>query len=147
MQIWMDGDACPRPIKEVLFRAAIRTRTLLIVVANHYVPTPNSPFIKKQQVSGGFDVADHYIVNTMVAGDLIVTADIPLADLVVSKGGAALNPRGKMYTHDNIKQQLAVRNLNESLRSSALLTGGVAPLNQKDIRDFSNSLDRFLSKI
>lgn len=146
MQIWIDADACPKSIKEVLFRAAIRTKTHLIVVSNHPVYIPPSPVIKKYQVHSGFDVADNYIVDNMQAGDLIITADIPLADAVVSKKGFALNPRGEMYTGENIKQQLAIRNLNESLRSSNMLMGGPPKLGPKDIRDFSNNLDRFLAK-
>jgi uncharacterized protein YaiI (UPF0178 family) len=146
MHIWMDGDACPKVIKEVLFRAAIRTKKTLIVVSNHALTVPPSPFIKKKQVGMGFDVADNYIVDHLNPGDLVITADIPLADGVVSKGGFALNPRGELYTAQNIKQHLAMRNLNESLRSCQLITGGGAKISPKDVRDFANNLDTFLAK-
>ena len=114
MQIWIDGDACPKPIKDILFRTAIRTQTPLIVVSNHALNTPASPFIKRNQVGAGFDVADRHIVDNMQAGDLVITADIPLADDVVTKGGLALNPRGELYSENNIKQLLGQRNLTLS---------------------------------
>ncbi|MDP3560243.1 MAG: YaiI/YqxD family protein [Legionellaceae bacterium] len=147
MQIWMDGDACPKPIKEVLYRAAIRTKTCLILVANHYISTPSSPFIKKHQVGAGFDMADKTIVAHMQPGDLVITADIPLADEVVSKGGTALNPRGELYTENNIKQHLARRNLNEVLRGGGLMSGGPAKLDNKNVQIFANSLDRILASM
>ena len=147
MKIWLDGDACPKAIKAILFRAVIRTKTPLIIVANHYPTAPASPFIKKMQVPMGFDVADNQIVASMESGDLVITADIPLADAVVSKGGKALNPRGEMYSSHNIKQHLAMRNLNESLRSNGLIMGGQATLSAKEIQSFANSLDRFLNQI
>lgn len=146
MYIWMDGDACPKAVKEILFRAAIRTKITLIVVSNHPLTTPASPFITKKQVGMGFDVADNYIVGNLNPGDLVITADIPLADGVVSNGGFALNPRGELYTSQNIKQHLAVRNLNESLRSCQLISSGGAKISPKDIRDFANNLDAFLAK-
>ncbi|MDI9817808.1 MULTISPECIES: YaiI/YqxD family protein [unclassified Legionella] len=145
MNIWIDGDACPRTIKELLFRAAVRTKTYLIAVSNHNIAIPASPFIKKCQVGLGFDVADNYIVNHMKQGDLVITADIPLADAVITQGGVVLNPRGGMYTANNIKSHLALRNFNESLRSCNLLTGGPAKLSQKEVQNFANSLDRILS--
>ena len=147
MQIWIDGDACPKAIKEILFRAAIRKQTYLIVVSNHYVPTPLSPLIKKYQVSQGFDVADKYILDNMNSGDLVITADIPLADATITRGGFALNPRGEVYSTQNIKQHLAMRNLNESLRGCNLLTGGPAKLGQKEVREFAKSLDKLMAKI
>lgn len=146
MQIWIDADACPNPIKTILFRAAIRTKILLLVVANHEIYAPPSLYIKKYQVAQGFDAADQYIVANLQAGDLVITADIPLADAVVSKGGWALNPRGELYTANNIKQHLAIRNRNESLRSSNQLAGGPPKLNEKDVRDFANGLDSLLAK-
>lgn len=146
MQIWMDGDACPKGIKEILFRAAIRTQTPLIAVSNHLITIPASPFIKRHQVSQGFDVADNYIVDHLNAGDLVITADIPLANDVVSKGCHALNPRGEMYTANNIKQYLTLRNLNESLRSCQMINGGPAKMSPKEIQNFANQLDRFITK-
>ena len=146
MKIWIDADACPKLIKDLLFRAAVRMQTHLIAVSNHAITVPPSIYIKKYQVGLGFDVADKYIAAHMAAGDLVITADIPFADTVISQGGFALNPRGMLYSADNIKQHLATRNLNESLRSCNLLNGGPTPLSPKDIRDFANSLDRFLTK-
>lgn len=144
MQIWMDGDACPKVIKELLFRAAIRTKTTMTVVSNHALTIPGSPYIKRWQVGAGFDVADNYIVETLQAGDLVITADIPLADDVVTKGGIALNPRGELYTSNNIKQHLARRNLNESLRSAQMIRGGPDKLSSKDTQLFANALDKLL---
>lgn len=146
MKIWIDGDACPKLIKDLLFRAAVRTQTSLIFISNHYVSTPSSPFIKKHQVGAGFDVADQHIVNHLQAGDLVITADIPLADAVVSKGGFALNPRGELYSANNIKQHLSHRNFNESLRSCQMINSGPAKFSQKEIRDFANQLDSFIAK-
>lgn len=146
MQIWMDGDACPKVIKDVLFRAAVRTRILLTVVSNHAVTVPPSQFIKRWQVGSGFDVADKYIADTMLPGDLVITADIPLADDVVTRGGVALNPRGEMYTSNNIKQLLARRNHNEMLRGAQLLRGGPEKLSAKEIQIFANALDRLLAQ-
>ncbi len=146
MQIWMDGDACPKVIKDVLFRAAVRTRTLLIVVSNHTLTVPPSQFIKRWQVGAGFDVADNYIVATMQPGDLVITADIPLADDVVTHGGIALNPRGEMYTSNNIKQLLARRNLNETLRGAQMVRGGPDKFSPKEIQVFANALDKLLAQ-
>lgn len=146
IQIWIDADACPNVIKEILFRAANRTKIITTLVANQIIRTPPSPFIKKIQVPSGFDVADNYIVQHMQTGDLVITADIPLADAVIEKGGNALNPRGEFYSQQNIKHKLAIRNLNESLRSSGMLTGGPMQISKKDIQIFSNALDRFLTK-
>ena len=147
MHIWIDGDACPKLIKDLLFRAAIRTKTHLIVVSNHTLIVPPSPYIKRWQVGFGFDVADNYIVDTMQPGDLVITADIPLADDVVTKGGTALNPRGELYTTNNIKQLLARRNLNESLRSCQMVRGGPDKFTSKEIQVFANTLDRILAKL
>lgn len=146
MQIWLDGDACPRIIKDILFRAATRTKTTLTLVANHPVPIPPSPYIKRVQVSGGLDVADAYIVDKLHPGDLVITSDIPFADLVITKGGFALNPRGELYTSINIKQFLSMRNFNESLRGSGVLTGGPPMLDTKVSQLFANQLDRFLAQ-
>ncbi len=146
MQIWMDGDACPKPIKDILFRAATRSMTLLQVVSNHTLITPGSKFINRTQVSQGFDVADQYIVDHMQPGDLVITADIPLADSVVTNSGYALNPRGEFYTSNNIKQHLMQRNMNESLRGSGLLSGGPPKFSLKDLQRFANHLDQWITK-
>lgn len=145
MQIWVDADACPKVIKEILFRAAIRTKTLTILVANQAMRTPSSLFIKTKQVSAGFDVADNYIVQTMQHGDLVITADIPLANEVIDKGGMALNPRGELYSKENIKQRLSIRDFNEQLRSSGINAGGPAALSKRDIQTFANCLDQLLT--
>ena len=144
MKIWLDGDACPKAIKTILFKAVIRTQTTLVMVSNHFLTAPASPFIKKVQVHAGFDVADNHIVANMESGDLVITADIPLADAVVTQGGIALNPRGELYSANNIKQRLAIRNLNESLRSSGLLTSGQGTISAKEIQQFAKGLDRLL---
>ncbi|WP_318467837.1 YaiI/YqxD family protein [Photobacterium leiognathi] len=146
MKIWVDADACPNVVKEILFRAADRTKVNVTLVANQYIRVPPSPFIRSTQVEQGFDVADNYIVQQAEAGDLIITADIPLADEVITKGAHALNPRGEMYTKDTIKQRLQMRDFMETMRSSGVQTGGPAPLSQADRQNFANKLDAFLSK-
>ncbi len=146
MQIWVDADACPLIIKEILYRAAERTKTLLILVANQFLNIPASPFINRIQVLAGFDVADKMIVERLAPGDLVITADIPLADAVITKGGIALNPRGELYSHANIKQRLAIRNLNEGLRDSGIISGGPGKLSKKEVRDFANNLDQLLAR-
>lgn len=145
MRIWVDADACPKVIKEILFRAAVRTKTLTILVSNQSLTIPVSPFIKKMQVSAGFDVADNQIVKDMDPGDFVITADIPLANAVINKKGIALNPRGELYTQDNIKQRLSIRNLNEELRGSGINIGGPPKMSQKEVQFFANNLDKFLS--
>jgi len=144
MKIWVDADACPGVIKEILFRAAERTQIQLTLVANQYIPTPRSRFIASVQVSQGFDVADNEIVRRLEAGDLVITADIPLAADVIDKGGHALNPRGELYTTDNIRQRLSMRDFMETMRASGIDTGGPAALSQADRQAFANQLDRFL---
>lgn len=144
MQIWVDADACPSTIKNILFRAANRTKTHIVLVANQLLSVPQSPFIKRIQVSAGFDVADNYIIQHIEQGDLVITADIPLADAAINKGGIALNPRGTLYSQANIKQCISLRNFNEGLRSSGVITGGPDKLSKKEIQFFSNNLDRFL---
>jgi uncharacterized protein len=146
MRIWVDADACPKIIKEILFRAANRTKTPLILVSNHPLTSPPSAFITKIQVGAGFDVADDKIIEKLTAGDLVITADIPLADAAVTKDCIALNPRGELYSPNNIKERLAMRNLNDGLRGSGLITGGPPTLSKKNIQAFSNQLDKFLSK-
>lgn len=144
MQIWVDADACPGVIKEVLFRVADRLEMTVTLVANKLLRTPPSRFIKAIQVPAGFDVADNEIVRLVEVGDLVITADIPLAADVLEKGGQALNPRGEFYTKDNIQQFLTMRAFMDELRSSGVETGGPAPFGQSDTRNFSNQLDRYL---
>jgi uncharacterized protein len=146
MQIWVDADACPNVIKEILFRAATRAQVLLTLVANQLLRTPPSPFIKAIQVLSGFDVADSKIVQQLQSGDLVITADIPLAALVIEKGGHALNPRGQFYTTENIRERLAMRNFMDELRNTGVNTGGPAVLSLSDRQAFANQLDRFLTK-
>lgn len=146
MKIWVDADACPVVIKEILFRAAIRTETFLTLVANQPIKVPPSKFIRTVQVASGFDVADNEIVKELQAGDLVVTADIPLAAEVIEKGGHALNPRGELYTKENIKARLNMRDFMDTLRASGVQTGGPATLSQRDRQQFGNSLDRFLAR-
>lgn len=146
MHIWIDADACPKVVKDILFRAAQRTQTPLTLVANQYIPKPTSPLIKAVQVGQGFDVADNYIVEHSQAGDLVVTADIPLAAELVNKSVLALNPRGELYTEDNIRQRLAMRNFMEEMRSTGQVSGGPPPLNQSDRQTFANALDRLLAQ-
>ncbi|MBA2654789.1 MAG: YaiI/YqxD family protein [Gammaproteobacteria bacterium] len=146
MKIWVDADACPLMVKNILYKAAGRTQTLVVLVSNQFLQIPASPFIKKMRVSAGFDVADKEIVKQMEPGDLVITADIPLADAVVEKGGIALNPRGELYSINNIKQRLSIRDFNEQLRSSGVRTGGPAKLSAKEIQAFANCLDRLLTK-
>jgi uncharacterized protein YaiI (UPF0178 family) len=147
MQIWVDADACPSVIKDILFRVADRLEIPVTLVANKLLRTPPSRFIKAIQVPAGFDVADNEIVRLTAPGDLVVTADIPLASDVLEKGGHALNPRGEFYTKDNIQQFLTMRTFMDELRSSGVETGGPAPFNQADTRNFANQLDRHLAKL
>ncbi|VAW51025.1 Protein YaiI [hydrothermal vent metagenome] len=146
MQIWIDADACPVVIKEILFRAAERTQVQLTLIANQQMNIPKSRFIKAIQVAQGFDVADNEIVKRLIAGDLVITSDIPLAADVIEKGGVALSPRGELYTTDNIRARLNMRDFMASLRSSGVDTGGSPALNQGDRKAFANHLDSFLSK-
>jgi len=146
MHIWVDADACPIVIKEILYRAAERLELPLTLVANQPLRTPASRFIKSIQVATGFDVADDFIVQQVGTGDLVITADIPLAAEVVEKGGHALNPRGEFYTSENIRQRLAMRDFMETMRSSGVHTGGPATLSQKDRMNFANQLDSFFAK-
>lgn len=147
MQIWVDADACPRVIKEILFRAAERKGLPLTLVANQPMETPPSRLIRSVRVGAGFDVADDWIVQQLQPGDLVITADIPLAAEVIEKGGQALNPRGELYTGENIRQRLNMRDFMETLRSSGIATGGPAALGQADRRNFANALDRLLARV
>lgn len=146
LTLWVDADACPNVIKEILYRAAERVGVPLILVANQSLRIPRSPFIKSVRVEGGFDVADNHIVQHVQQNDLVVTADIPLAAAVIEKGGHALNPRGMFYTPNNIKERLAMRDLMDELRGSGIQTGGPNILNHADRQAFANELDRFLTR-
>jgi len=145
-QIWVDADACPNVIKEILFRAADRVGIPVTLVANQAIQVPRSRHIRTIQVAPGFDVADNHIVQQLTTGDLVITADIPLAAEVIEKGGLALNPRGELYTEENIRQRLNMRDFMESLRSSGVDTGGPALFSQADRQSFANQLDRLLTK-
>ncbi len=145
MKIWVDADACPVVIKEILFRAAERAEIEVTLVANQPVTIPRSRFINFIQVSQGFDVADNEIVKRLDAGDLVITSDIPLAADAIEKGGLALSPRGEMYTANNIRSRLNMRDFMESLRSSGVDTGGPPAMNQGDRKAFANHLDRLLT--
>lgn len=146
MKIWVDADACPGVIKETLFRAADRAKVEVTLVANHSMRVPPSRFIKMVTVSSGFDVADDEIVKRLDAGDLVITADIPLASEVIDKGGIALNPRGELYTEQNIKSILNMRDFMDTMRASGVQTGGPAALGQSERQAFANQLDKFITK-
>jgi len=147
LQIWVDADACPNVIKEILFRAADRVAVTVILVANQAIQVPRSPHIRTVQVMSGFDVADNYIVQQAAPGDLVVTADIPLAAEVIEKGCLALNPRGELYTTDNIRQRLNMRDFMDTMRGSGIDTGGPPAFSQADRMAFANQLDRILAKV
>ena len=146
MKIWVDADACPVLIKEILFRAATRTGVQLTLVANQPIQVPRAPNIAFLQVASGFDVADDEIVNRLGAGDLVITSDIPLAAEAIAKGGIALSPRGEMYTTENIRARLNMRDFMDTLRGSGIDTGGPAALSQGDRKLFANHLDKLLTK-
>jgi len=147
MKIWVDADACPVVVKDILFRAAARTGVELTLVANQALDTPSSPNIKTLQVARGFDVADDEIVKRLDAGDLVITSDIPLAAEVIGKGGHALSPRGEMHSKENIGARLNMRDFLDTMRASGVeMGGGPAAFSQRDKQDFANNLDRFLTK-
>ena len=146
MHIWVDADACPGVIKDILYRAAERLQLPLTLVANQYLRTPASHWIKAIQVPKGFDVADNYIAEQVQPGDLVITADIPLAAAVIERAATALNPRGEHYTRENIRETLDMRNFMDTLRSSGVETGGPAPFSQADRQAFASSLDKFLAQ-
>ncbi|MEO0349340.1 MAG: YaiI/YqxD family protein [Cyanobacteria bacterium P01_A01_bin.15] len=146
MKIWVDADACPNVIKEILYRAAKRLQIQLTLVANAPLQIPASAWIESVQVRSGLDVADSYIVQHMAPDDLVITADIPLAANVIERGGYALNPRGEFYDDGNIRERLSMRNFMETLRNSGVETGGPPALNRRDREAFANQLDRFLAK-
>lgn len=147
MHIWVDADACPAVVKDILYRAAERTQLPMTLVANKPLRTPASPWIRSLQVSRGFDVADSHIVRELQPGDLVITADIPLASDVIAKGGHALNPRGELYTKDTIEERLATRDFMAKLRETGVQTGGPDALDQTDRKRFADQLDRFLARL
>jgi len=145
MKIWVDADACPVVIKDILFRAAVRTEVQLTLVANQPLRVPPSPYIKFLQVASGFDVVDNEIVKRLDKGDLVITSDIPLAAEVIEKGGCALSPRGELYTTDNIRGRLNMRDFMDALRATGVETGGPPALSQSDRKSFASKLDKLLS--
>ena len=146
-QILVDADACPVAIKEILFRAAERERVMVTLVANQYLRTPPSRYVRAVQVPGGFDAADHEIARRVAAGDLVVTQDVPLAAAVVDKGALALDPRGELHTRETIAQRLGMRNFMDELRGAGIDTGGHAPFHARDRQAFANQLDRWLASL
>ena len=145
-QVWVDADACPGVIKDILFRAAERAHVQVTLVANQWIRCPPSRFIRSLQVQGGFDVADSEIVERMQAGDLVVTQDIPLAARVIEKGGVAVNPRGERYSPENMAERLSMRNFMEELRGAGVQTGGPPAFHARDRQAFANQLDRWLAQ-
>ena len=147
VQIWVDADACPNVIKEILFRVAERARIMVTLVANQPVPVPRMQYVRAVQVAQGFDIADNEIVLRCEPGDLVITADIPLAAEAIAKGATALNPRGELYTKENVKARLNMRDFMDTMRSSGIHTGGPPALNQRDRQAFANALDRFIARV
>lgn len=147
MRIFVDADACPKAIKEIIYRAGIRNKIEIYLVANRNLNIPVSPFIKMILVKSGFDEADNKIAMEVHPNDLVITGDIPLADIILSKGSTVLNPRGNFYTQENIKQKLALRNLMTQLREEQLIFGGAKVMTNNDTQTFANSLDKFLNKL
>ncbi len=146
MRIWVDADACPAVIKDILYRAAERAKIQMALVASKFLRTPPSPYIRCLQVPRGIDVADGHIVRELEPSDLVITADIPLAADVIAKGGHALNPRGEFYSTENIQERLALRNYLDELRGMGERTGGPAALDTTDRKRFADQLDRFIAK-
>ncbi|PCI57988.1 MAG: hypothetical protein COB45_01475 [Gammaproteobacteria bacterium] len=146
MKIWVDADACPVVIKEILFKAAERTKITTTLVANHHIRIPPSKIIHFIQVSSGFDIADDEIVKRIEKNDLVITSDIPLADEVITKSGIALSPRGELFTKENIKSRLNIRDFMDTMRASGVQTGGPPPLSQSDRQTFANHLDTILMR-
>ncbi len=146
MQIWIDGDACPAEVKQILYAAAARCNLPLIIVANSYLPTPENKLITLKLVPAGADVADDHIAANVGAGDLVITADIPLAARIVEQGAVALEPRGELLTAENVESKLSIRDFMHELRANGIDTGGPASYSSKDRQNFANALDRFLSK-
>ncbi|ROR06821.1 YaiI/YqxD family protein [Erwinia sp. JUb26] len=146
MPIWVDADACPKVIKEVLYRAADREQVMVTLVANQSLSVPPSRFLRTLRVAAGFDVADNEIVQRAEAGDLVITADIPLAAEVMEKGAVALNPRGERYSEATIRERLTMRDFMDTMRASGVQTGGPPTLNQRDRQAFANELDKWLQQ-
>jgi uncharacterized protein YaiI (UPF0178 family) len=146
MSIWVDADACPRPVKEILFKAAERTGIELTLVANHAMAVPRLPNVRLLQVQGGFDVADQEITKRVAPGDLVITADIPLAADVIARGAQALNPRGELYSADTIRALLTMRDFMDTMRASGAVTGGPPALTHADRKAFAGQLDRWLAR-
>ena len=146
-KIWVDADACPNLIKNVIFRLADNRQVDVVLVSNHYVKTPNSRFVSAKQVGKGFDEADNEIIALMSVGDLVVTGDLPLANDVIQKRGFAINPRGTVYDEENIKSHLSRRDLMEDLRDSGVVSGGPSALNKKNVQEFANAIDRLVTKL
>lgn len=146
MEIWVDADACPNAVKEILFRASKRLGVAVILVANGPVSTPPSTLVRSVRVSAGFDVADNEILKRLAAGDLVITADIPLAAEVIARGGEALNPRGELYTKDTIRERLTMRDFMDTLRGSGINTGGPPAFGPRDRQAFANALDSLLAR-
>ena len=145
-QVWVDADACPGPVKDILFRAAERAQVPVTLVANQWLRTPGSRFVRAMQVQGGFDAADDAIAERAGPGDLVVTQDIPLASRVLANGAEAINPRGERFTADNIAERLSVRNFMEDLRGAGVQTGGPAAFHARDRQAFANQLDGWLAR-
>ena len=146
-KIWIDADACPKVVKEVIYKASFRLKIQVTLVANNYMTTPNDSLISFVQVDKGDDVADFYIVENVSENDLVITADIPLASLVIKKGAMAINPRGELYTEDNISERLSIRDFMHELRETGVVTGGPPPFGVKDKAEFANSLNRILDQL
>jgi len=147
MQIWIDADACPNPIKEIVYRAANRKQIYVTLVANQWLKIPSSPYIKMQQVEKGFDIADNMIVKQLQTNDLVITSDIPLAADALEKQANVLTPRGDRYTLDTIKERLVMRDFMETMRASGLQSGGPAPFSAKDREQFANQLDKLITRL
>ena len=147
MHIWVDADACPLAVKEILYRAAERAEIPMTLVANKLLGVPRSPWIRALQVAHGFDVADNEIARRLAPGDLVITADVPLAADVIARSGHAINPRGELYTTENIRERLQTRDFLEKLRETGVQTGGPAPFDNTDRKRFADQLDRFLAKV
>ena len=147
MKIWIDADACPRVIKDIVFRASLRLEVPVCLVANQDMSKPHSHLITSVMVDGGFDVADDHIAQHTTAGDLVITADIPLAARIIAKGAVAIDPRGDIYTEDNVGERLSMRNLMQELRMGGLVRGGPAQLGLPDRQRFASALDRLLTSM
>lgn len=146
MKIWIDADACPRDVKDVVYKASVRTKVEVCLVANSYMSFPRTSLVTFVKVDHGADVADFYIAENVDNDDLVITADIPLAALIVEKGATAINPRGELYTEENVKERLSMRDFMQELRDNGLNTGGPAPFGVKDKEKFANSLNRILTQ-